>query len=148
MSGEFVWQYYQNVSLHDWAAPAIQYCRALELEFNRRLYQPCPGKYPPNKAGFTLGTITYAYLRRYSDRDAKTTWDTFIALVTQAGTDVKDFERIVQWMVTDQLKEKRNLLAHGEAISKEIASVLRESVIGTRNKPGILCWLAEHLDPA
>ena len=51
-------------------------------------------------------------------------------------------------MVTDQLKEKRNMLAHGEAISKEVALNLRESVIGTRYKPGILCWLAEHLDPA
>lgn len=30
VSGEFVWQNYQETALQDWAAPAIQYCRALE----------------------------------------------------------------------------------------------------------------------
>jgi hypothetical protein len=148
VSGEFVWQHYQDVSLQDWAAPAIQYCRALELELKRRFYQPCPEKYPPLRAGFTLGTLIYAYTRQQSDRNAKLTWDIFIDLVAQAGSNIQDFEHIVQRMLVDQIKDKRNLLAHGGAISKEIASVLRDTVIGSRNKPGILCWLAEYVAPA
>lgn len=148
VSGEFVWQHYQNATLHDWAAPAIQYCRALELELKRRLYQPCPEKYPPSRAGFTLGTIIHAYSKQHSDANASATWAIFVSLITQSGSDITTFERIAQQMNTDQIKEKRNTLAHGNAIPKEVASVLRESVIGTRYKPGILCWLAECVEPA
>ena len=66
----------------------------------------------------------------------------------RSGSDIEEFEGIVQSIVTGQLREKRNMLAHGEAISKETASRLRESVIGTPYRSGILLWLAEHLDPA
>jgi hypothetical protein len=148
VSGEQVWQNYQEIKLEDWAAPAIQYCRALEHELQRRLYNPCPGKYMLNRAGFTLGTITTAYLRRSSDREAKNNWETFIWLVGEAGSQPHEFERIIKHMVEHDIKDKRNQLAHGGAISREIASSLRESVIGDRNKPGILCWLAEYMEPA
>lgn len=66
--GEYVWLNYQEVTLKDWAAPAIQYCRALEFELRRRLYDPCPQKYLLTRVGFTLGTITNASMKRSFDR--------------------------------------------------------------------------------
>ena len=148
VSGEYVWQHYQEIKLEDWAAPAIQYCRALEHELRRRLYKPCPDKYKLTKAGFTLGTITSAYSRRFSDTTAKNNWETFSWLVTNAGSEPQEFERIVKQMIDENIKDKRNLLAHGDAVTSEAATSLRESIIGDRNNPGILCWLAEYLDPA
>jgi hypothetical protein len=51
-------------------------------------------------------------------------------------------------MFAKKIKDKRNLLAHGEAITQQTASSLRENIIGNRTKPGILCWLVEHMKPA
>lgn len=60
-----------------------------------------------------------------------------------------EFERIVQRMSREKIHDKRNKLAHGEAISKELAASLREIVIGNMDQPGgILRWLAEHVDLA
>lgn len=148
VSGEYVWQHYQEIKLEDWAAPAIQYCRALEHEIKRRLYQPCPDKYKLSKSGFTFGTIIYAYAKQSVDRGAQNNWETFCWLVTNAGSDPQEFERIVKQMIDENIQAKRNLLAHGDAVTSEVASSLRESIIGTRNNPGILCWLTEYLDPA
>ncbi|GAC1631521.1 MAG: hypothetical protein NVS4B9_23780 [Ktedonobacteraceae bacterium] len=148
ISGEYVWQNYQEVTLQDWAAPAIQYCRALELELKRRLYYPFSDKYILSNIGFTLGTITSAYTRHSFDRVAKNNWETLTWQVQRSGSSPHEFEQIIQHMVNENIKDKRNLLAHGDAISKEIALDLRESVIGTRYKPGILCWLAECVEPA
>jgi len=69
-------------------------------------------------------------------------------LVTNAGSEPQEFERIVKQMIDENIKDKRNLLAHGDAVTSEAATSLRESIIGDRNNPGILCWLAEYLDPA
>ncbi len=148
LSGEYVWQNYQEATLQDWAAPAIQYCRALEHELKRRLYNPCPNKYLLNRSGFTLGTITTAYTRHSFEREAKINWETLIWRVRQSGSDSSTFEQIIHRMIAENIKDKRNLLAHGSAITGEIASSLRESIIGDRNKPGILCWLVEHVEPA
>jgi len=41
----------------------------------------------------------------------------------------------------------RNLLAHGGIISRDIASTLRNSIIGDKHTQGILCWLVEHVEP-
>ncbi len=143
ISGEYVWQNYQKVDLQDWAAPAIQYCRALEFELKRRLYHPCPRKYIPllNKAGFTIGTVISAYQKR------DTMWQLFLSLVTQSSSNPEEFKLRMQRLYTERVKDKRNQLAHGKAITRETARVLREVVIGDRNKPGVLCWLAEHLAP-
>ncbi len=141
ISGEYVWQNYQKAELQDWAAPAIQYCRALEFELKRRLYHPCPPKYIPllNKAGFTIGTVTSAYQKR----DA--IWQLFLSLVTQSSSNPEAFTLRMQRLSTEQINEKRNQLAHGETITRETARLLREAVIGDRSKPGVLGWLAEHL---
>ncbi len=147
VSGEYVWENYQEVTLKDWAAPAIQFCRALELELKRRFYNPCPGRYILNKAGFTLGTITTAYTRRTSDREAKNNWETLTWRVRQSGDSTHEFEQIIQHMLDENIKDKRNLLAHGGAVTTEIASALRDTIIGDLDKRGILCWLAEHIEP-
>ena len=95
-----------------------------------------------------MGTIIHAYTKQQSDGNARAIWAIFVSLLTKSGSDITAFERIIQQMVTDQIKDKRNMLAHGNAIPKEVALVLRESVIGTRYKPGILCRLAEYVEPA
>jgi hypothetical protein len=148
VSGEYVWQNYQETTLQDWAAPTIQYCRALELELQRRLYLPCPNKYKLSRTGFTLGTVTYAYVNQSVDSGAQNNWETFCWLVRSAGSDPQEFERIVKQMIDEKIKDKRNLLAHGGAVTQEIAFSLHESIIGDRHSSGILCWLVEHLDPA
>lgn len=95
--------------------------------------------------GFTLGTITYAYTNRYRNNDARINWDVLTGQVSRSNSDVREFEDVVQRMLTEQMREKRNLLAHGEAISREVATSLRDCVIGDRRHTGILCWLAEHV---
>ena len=146
ISGELVWQNSQDTPLQDWAAPAIQFCRAYEHELKRRLYHPCPNKYQLPGSGFTLGAITYAYNRQSSDSKACNNWQTFLWLVQQSGNQPRDFERLIQAMIDQNIKDKRNLLAHGGAITREIAESLREAIIGDRSKQGMLCWLAEHMD--
>ena len=74
----------------------------------------------------------------------KINWETLTWRVRQSGSDSSTFEQIIHRMIAENIKDKRNLLAHGGAITGEIASSLRESIIGDRNKPGILCWLVEH----
>ncbi len=50
-------------------------------------------------------------------------------------------------MLDENIKDKRNLLAHGGAVTTEIASALRDTIIGDLDKRGILCWLVEHVEP-
>lgn len=147
ISGEQVWQHYQNVHLQDWAAPAIQFCRALEHELKRRLYTPFAASYPSNTSGFTLGTVEFAYGRH--NKNALAVWGLFLQAVRNSGSDILAFEQIAHAMVNGGLKDKRNQLAHGTAIPYETAVALRELVLGkNRSQPGILCWLAESLEPA
>ena len=80
ISGEYVWQNYQEASLHDWAAPAIQFCRALEHEIHRRLDTPLHNQYRLTGSGFTLGTVPYAYNHRDKDRNAAHNWNLLITL--------------------------------------------------------------------
>ena len=146
VSGEYVWQHYQDATLQDWAAPSIQYCRALEFEIKRRLYHPCANDYILSRAGFTLGTLIYAYNKQASDHSAKHNWTICMQRIRQSGGDPHDFEQIIQHMLSTRLTDKRNLLAHGGAVPSEIARSLREIIIGDRNRQGILCWLAECVD--
>lgn len=139
ISGEYVWQNAQGVDLQDWAAPAIQYCRALEFELKRRLYLPCQQRYTFSKAGFTLGAIIYAYEKRDGN------WQAFCQRILDSGSSIRDFEALVQRMANEAIKEKRNAIAHGGVITCQLAQELRESIIGGRSKPGILCWIVEHI---
>jgi hypothetical protein len=147
VSGEVVWQHFQGTAVEDWAAPAIEFCRALEFELKRRFYDPQERKYKLGQAGFTLGTISYAYTNRQAKPDAKTNWDLFVARVIDSKSDIHEFERLVQWMLTEKIREKRNALAHGETLSKATALALHEFVLGDREKIGILPWLTRHVEP-
>src|SRR5438132_13225305 len=61
VSGEYVWHEYADNALDDWAAPAIQYCRALEFEVRRRLYHHAPSSFKLTRAGWTLGVLKHLY---------------------------------------------------------------------------------------
>jgi len=147
LSGEHIWENYSSANiLQDWAAPAIQYCRTLEFELKRRLYSPIKRAYTFGPTGFTLGAITHAYNYRGMSTSDRATWNTMLSRIPPERRD--EFEHIVQRMNQESVSSKRNKLAHGEAISKEVAASLRDIVIGNMNQPGILRWLAEHVDPA
>jgi hypothetical protein len=147
ISGEYVWQEYaQSEGLGDWAAPAIQYCRAVELELRRRLYNHHPGQFKVGKSRWTFGTPVHAYGR--GDVNAHHNWNLLITVVNASGSDEDAFEALFRRIVDAKLKEKRNHLAHGEATPRTEAQAIRGLLIGSRGDPGVLCWLAEHLDPA
>ena len=146
ISGEFVWQNYQEATLHDWAAPAIQYCRALEHELYRRFDKPFHNQYHLTKAGFTLGTIPFAYNNRYRDENAAHNWNLLTELIKKSGSNVAEFITLIERINREQMLTYRNLLAHGGIVNRDIASTLRDSIIGDKHTPGVLCWLVEHID--
>jgi len=148
LSGEFVWQEYEQTDLIDWAAPAVQYCRALEAEIKRRLYDHYPKQYILSKTNphLTLGSMVFIYNNRKSG-DAQHNWRIFLSLVQLSKSDVNDFTTMMQRLATERVDKYRNLLAHGDPVSREIAQSLRNSILGKKNQPGILPWLAEHLEP-
>ena len=149
VSGEHIWQNYSATNtLQDWAAPAIQYCRALEFELKRRLYDPCPHDYGYLPGGFTLGTVTYAFKKHDKEESAHKIWQTFTELVKKSHSNPDEFEKITERIYRENIREKRNILADGGIITKETATTLHDVVVGENfDNPGILRWLAERLDP-
>jgi hypothetical protein len=148
ISGEYVWQNYQETSLHDWAAPAIQYCRALERELHRRLDAPLHDQYRLPKSGFTLGTVPYVYNNRNKLVDAAHNWNLLISLVKRSDSSIAEFEALVERISSEQVTVHRNLMAHGGMVNRDIAASLRKSIVGDKRTPGMLCWLVENIDPA
>jgi hypothetical protein len=126
--------------------PAIQYCRALELELRRRLYNHHRATYKLTRAGWTLGTPLHAFGRH--DSNANHNWTLFMALVGSSSSDPAAFEAMLKRLIDGRIRDQRNRLAHGEATTQPEAEAIRTLLIGTRSRPGVLCWLAEHLDPA
>jgi hypothetical protein len=171
LSGAYVWDEYKQTMLNDWAAPAIQYCRALETEIKRRLHNHYPdakSHYPDiNKMGFdmpsgnmTLGAVETIYRVKGRDlhsakdandtkriKTAKHNWSLCCAIVTHSGTDIAVFEDALKQMVNEHVSHNRNQLAHGGPITQNIAQELRDTIIGRRGKPGILYRLVECLEP-
>ncbi len=143
LSGEYVWHEYAQAQLEDWAAPVIQYCRALERELKRRSCHHHPSSFK----GWTLGSFTYTYANRHTKNDAGHDWSILEPLIKSVGGNAAEFERILQRLIAERVKEYRNQLAHGDPIAKQDAQFLRESILGNRNQPGILYCLAEHLQP-
>ncbi len=92
LSGEYVWNEYAQTKLEDWAAPAVQYCRALETEIKRRLYDHCPTQYRLSKGNphLTLGSITYIYDNR-NGGDSRHNWQIFTDLVRGSHSDINEF---------------------------------------------------------
>ncbi|WP_220210263.1 hypothetical protein [Reticulibacter mediterranei] len=74
-------------------------------------------------------------------------WTIFRTLAIQSACDPEALRLRIQRLDTEQIKEKRNQLAHGGPVPRETAHALREIVIGDRSTPGILGWLAEQLAP-
>ena len=171
LSGAYVWDEYKQSTLNDWAAPAIQFCRALETEIKRRLHDYYPdakSHYPDiNKIGFdvpsgnmTLGAVETIYRLKSKDingakdkNEAKSiqkachNWSLCCTLVTHSGGDIPAFEAMLKQMVDEHVSHNRNEIAHGRPISQNIAQELRDAIIGRKGKPGILYRLAECLEP-
>jgi len=171
LSGAYVWNEYKQTKLDDWAAPAIQYCRALEAEIKRRLhdYYPDPRFYYSDirQTGFdvpsrnmTLGAIETMYQLKKRDlssaRDnnerkkietAKHNWDLCSIIVTGSGTNIEVLEAIIQQMIDGRVSRSRNELAHGGPISETLAQQLRETILGNKNKVGLLYRLVESIEP-
>jgi hypothetical protein len=168
LSGEYVWEEYKRAKgLNDWAAPAIQYCRALEKELNRRLHDYYPKyKYYPDvgQKGFsremTLGFLSVMYILQGQDpykahspkeqdeiRKAQDDWHLCRELVKRAGCNLADLENIIKWIAAEEIAKKRNNLAHGGIVPQSDAWTLRNVIIGQKGKLGILIWLAENLEP-
>jgi hypothetical protein len=151
LSGAYVWDECKQAALDDWAAPAIQYCRALEAELKRRLYNhyPSPGglRLPRNNPHLTLGAMKFICDNRQTQSDAIHNWRLFTTSVSNSGSDINQFTVNIERLVNENVAMYRNDLAHGERVDQSIARQLRETIIGRRNSPGILCWIAEHLQP-
>lgn len=88
-----MWGNSQDAELQDWAAPAIQYCRTLEYELKRWLYNPRPSHYSASKLGFTLGAVVFAY--QGQQEKATAIWSIFLSLVRQSGCNTDEFEDLI-----------------------------------------------------
>lgn len=149
LSGEYVWYEYEHASLDDWAAPAIQYCRALEFEVKRRLYQHAPQMFRVPRVGWTLGTLRYLYQNRDDiGGDTAHNWRIIHAILKQSGCSADDFTAILKRLTHEHIIDQRNHLAHGDPIQKAVAESLRSAIIGDISTPGLLTWFVRHLDPA
>ena len=149
LSGEYVWHEYSQANLEDWAAPAVQYCRALERELKRRLYTPCKAAYKFNDKYWTLGKPIHLYENRLTCKgDDAYHWSLIQSLVTQSACDLQEFEHLMQRLSDEHIGEYRNELAHGKPIDKHHAEIIREAMLGNRSQPGVLYRLAKLLQPA
>lgn len=149
VSGEYVWYEYQESTLGDWAAPAIQYCRALEYEVRRRLYQRNAARFVfRSRQVWTLGTLEYLYKNRArGSRDDQNNWRLIIDCITCSAAPLDEFEAMLDRFVNERIVHKRNELAHGEPVAQPIAEALRQTILGDRTEVGILSWLVEHVEP-
>nr|BBH86303.1 hypothetical protein KTC_10540 [Thermosporothrix sp. COM3] len=143
VSGEYVWRMLQGVTLPDWTAPAIQFCRCLEMELKRRFYYPCENDYTLGRSGFTLGTLGFFYRNR---QKAGKNWETCCRRVRASGGDLAAFEAVVQRMIQERVSENRNKLAHEGTVERHVAESLRDSIIGSRAHPGLLLWFVQNVN--
>jgi hypothetical protein len=153
VSGEYVWNEFQQSEMRDWAACAVQYVRALERELHRRIYARC-GKpsvllyydEPMNPHQFTFGTVSRAYRKR-NDAAPDPNWQTMLqyaAMTSQA--DAATFEALIADIA--RLRKNRNKIAHSERIDRGIAGTVRNAVLGQPDQAGLLRRFIELLDPA
>jgi len=61
-----------------------------------------------------------------------------LSVCQPVGGNVFEFERILQRLIDEHIREYRNHLAHGDPVAKQDAQALRELILGTRSQPGIL----------
>jgi hypothetical protein len=153
VSGEYVWNEFQQSEMRDWAACAVQYVRALERELHRRIYARC-GKpsvllyydEPMNPHQFTFGTVSRAYRKR-NDAAPDPNWQTMLQHAAQASqADNAAFETLIADIA--RLRKNRNKIAHSERIDRGIAGTVRSAVLGQPDQAGLLRRFIELLDPA
>ncbi|MBX0331294.1 hypothetical protein K2Z83_26955 [Oscillochloris sp. ZM17-4] len=167
VSGEYVWQEYKQLGdqLTDWAAPAVQFCRALERELKRRLFVTAEWKQYKIKGpyGWTMGTPLHAYRHGpgYVVEDGQErnvngphNWQVMCAYLRQSAIDdaayataEAAFATIIAGLAAIRIDDLRNKLAHGGPVSRESAAQIRAAVIGSRQHIGALCWATAHLRP-
>ncbi len=152
ISGEYVWNEFQQAGMKDWAACAVQYVRALERELHRRLYAPCGApsalRYydqPMIPHQFTYGTISRAFRKRFSEHPDPN-WYTLVQYAAEpSGADLSTFEEIVAEIA--RLRKNRNKIAHSERIDRAIAGTARSAILGQPQHPGVLRRFIALLDP-
>jgi hypothetical protein len=118
-------------------------CRALELELRRRFYLHKPKAFKV-RSGWTIGTPVHAFTKRKQDINASANLKLIFELVAP------QYRRALakQLWRLKTVHKTRNRLAHSNPLSKAEAVQLRTLILGSRQQPGILCWLAEHVQPA
>jgi hypothetical protein len=149
ISGEYVWGEYEGAELKDWAAPAIQYCRALERELKRRLYEPDPTIFTLKAHEWTLGKYKRLYEKRGEDPVTLKNWNGLLRRSRASGTKDSEFIGFIKLMISENISDLRNKLAHGEQINKATAENIRVAILGKMDMgmSGMLHWVVEHLDP-
>ncbi len=153
ISGEYVWNEFQQTGMHDWAACAVQYVRAMERELHRRLYERC-GKpsalryydRPMLPHQFTFGSVSRAYRKRQTEQPDPN-WQTLCACAADtSGVSAADFTALIADIT--RLRRARNKIAHSERIDKSLAGTVRNAILGQPGAPGVLRRFVELLDPA
>ena len=146
ISGEYVWDVCEKATLGDWTIALVQYLRALEYELRRRLYLPQRGSFRKiGQTQWTLAKLTYLHLHHSSNDDIHN-WNVLCRRITDVGYTQQEFEQMVQQLVTEGIVKHRNSLSRGEMVSRQVAEALRAVILGSRQQPEILSWLAEHID--
>lgn len=144
ISGEYVWDEYDDTNLQDWAAPAIQYCRALEREIKRRLYEPAATKFQKIKSKqWTLGKLKDVYYTAGNPNR-----DILLDVVKQSNVPLDEFDRFMQRTLDQEVYTMRNELAHGQRINQFTAEKIKSAIIGTPKAEGLLYWVVANLDPS
>jgi hypothetical protein len=152
ISGEYVWNEFQQIGVQDWAACAVQYVRALERELHRRLYARCgnPSRLRyydqdmrPHQ--FTFGSVSRAYRKReHAEPDPN--WQTLVECAAlPSGADVATFTALIADIA--RISKNRNKIAHSERVDKALAGTVRSAVLGQPGTPGVLWRCAALLDP-
>ncbi len=166
ISGECAWYSFLRAStgVKDWAAPAIHYVRALELELNLRLYEFnkrfnyafCSDH---EKRYLSLTDIERAYYHQEKTRGSnEITWEAFRKTIEESRGNFGEFVKTVKDMAKkvrseeDPSKErsvgdKRNEVAHRKPVSQSTTEGLRDQIIGTPGKDGLLYRFARCLHP-
>jgi hypothetical protein len=151
ISGEYVWGEFQQTTVEDWAACAVQYVRALERELGRLIYEPCKASLtnkhnnPMQPNDFTFGTPGNIYHKRHGKQQAN--WQVLLnCFVHSHDTTEDDFGQLLQDI--DLLRLSRNRIAHAERIDVSVANQVRGEVLGRayEGKAGLLLRLATMLD--
>lgn len=148
ISGEYVWNQFQQSTVEDWAACAVQYTRTLEHELHRRLYDPC-GRHLRNRYGkpmrskdFTIGTPGNAYDYRHDNHN----WQTLLDYAAKpSGIDEATLVQLVADI--ESVRPMRNKVAHTDHVDTHLARELRETLLGAHGKQGLLLRLISVLDP-